>query len=132
MDNTKQSPKVHIDDLHFEHMLWVKELKFFKDELDFFRGRLEEVAKRYTTAEVLKGIEHFQNQFYIQGNNVDTLMHDINLHESKIAQFAESHPIAIDHVLFTDHSPLRDRVETNRDILHDLKKEYQRYLAKWL
>lgn len=132
METKQHKAKVHIDDLHFEHMLWVKELKFYKEELDFFRGRLDEVAKRYTSDEVLKGIERFQNQFYIQGNNLDTLLHDINLHESKIAEFAESHPVAIDHVLFTDHTPLRERIEVNRDILNELKKDYQRYLAKWL
>jgi hypothetical protein len=132
METTKQSPKVHIDDLHFEHTAWVKELAFYKEELQFFRARLEEVAMRYTSAEVLKGIEHFQNQFYIQSNHLDTLLHDINAHESNIAEYAEEHPIAVDHVLFTDHKPLRECVEIHRDLWSSMKKEYQSYLAKWL
>lgn len=132
METTAKQQRVHIDDLHFEHQRWISELKFFKDELKFYKNRLEEIAQRYTTTEVLKGLEHFQNQFYIQGNNLDELIHDLEQHEHELSKFAEANPIAVDHVLFEDHVPMRERVDTNRDIINDLKKEYQRYLAKWM
>ena len=96
------------------------------------KDRLEEVAARYTSMDVMKDLEKFQNQIYIQGNAIDELIHAVNSHESEIAQYAKEHPVAIDHVLFKDHSPLRDRVETNRDIVNEFKKDYQRFLAKWM
>ncbi|MEZ4720677.1 MAG: hypothetical protein R2813_02240 [Flavobacteriales bacterium] len=132
MSTVEKEKKVHIDDLHFEHQRWVKELKFYKDELPVFKSRLEEIASRYTDSEVLKELEHFQNQLYIHNNAIDELIHDINGHESEIAKYAESHPVAIDHVLFQDHAPLRDKIETNRRMVADLKQDFYKYLAKWM
>lgn len=132
MTKEERAERVHIDDLHFEHQQWVRELKFYKQEMGFFKDRLEEVAARYTSMDVMKDLEKFQNQMYIQGNAIDELIHDVNSHESEIAQYAKEHPVAIEHVLFKDHSPLRERIETNRDIVNQFKKEYHRFLAKWM
>ena len=132
MTTQTKEQKVHIDDLHFEHQRWEKELKFFLEELPFFQARLEEVAKRYTSKDVLKELDHFQNQLYIERNAMDGLLHDITIHEQEIARYAKDHPVAVDHVLFKDHSPLRDKIDTNRKMMHDLKMEFNRYLTKWM
>lgn len=124
--------RVHIDDLHFEHTRWSSELKFYLDELPLFRSRLEEIAKRYTSAEVLGELDQFQNRIYLERNAIDELLHDINLHEKEIAKYAKEHPVAIDHVLFNDHAPLRDRIQTNRKMMDELKQEFNRYIAKWM
>jgi predicted nucleic acid-binding Zn-ribbon protein len=128
----EQGPKAHIDDLHFEHEQWKRELNFLKDEYKFFTNRLEEIATRYTKAEVMKELEHFQNQLYIQKNAIDQLLHDINQKEHELASYAEAFPVAVDHVLFDDHKPLREQVNINRDIVTQFKSEYQRFLAKWM
>lgn len=65
MTTNKTNSNLHIEDLHFEHAQWIRELKFLKDELKFFVARLEEVAVRYTSMEVLKELEQFQNKIYI-------------------------------------------------------------------
>ncbi len=127
-----RSPRMHIDDLHFEHEQWKRELNFFKEEYKFFTNRLEEIASRYTKAEVMKELEHFQNQLYIQNNAIDQLLHDIKANEHELATYAESHPVAVDRVLFEDHEPLREQVSINRDIVTQFKSEYQRFLAKWM
>jgi hypothetical protein len=131
MSATKEK-KVHIADLHFEHQRWMSELKFYLDELPIFQSRLEEIAKRYTSAEVLAELDRFQNRMYLERNAIDELLHDINLHETEIAKYAQEHPVAIDHVLFNDHAPLRDRIETNRKMMNEMKQEFQIYLAKWM
>lgn len=61
---------------------------------------------------------------------MDTLLHDINAHESSLAKYAESRPVAIDHVHFDDHSGLRDRMDRQRDIFGELKKEFFDFLRK--
>lgn len=132
MTTSEKKERVHIDDLHFEHERWRKELEFYKDELPVFQRRLEEIAKRYTNKEVLAELDHFANQFKIQHTAIDELAHDIHEHERGLAKYAEDHPIAIDHVLFEDHGPIRERMETARKIFTDLKQEYNRYLAKWM
>jgi predicted RNase H-like nuclease (RuvC/YqgF family) len=130
--NEVKEVKVHIDDLHFEHQAWERELTFFKNELSFFTDRLEEVAARYTSMDVMKDLEKFQNHLMIQGNAIDTLLHDVNEHEHFLAKFSEENPVAVDRVLFDDHGPLRERMETNREIINEFKKDYQRFLAKWM
>lgn len=132
MPITEKTAKVHLDDLHFEHTLWVNELKFMREELAFFKRRLEEIAARYTDSDVLKELEHFQNQFFIQEQAVHDLIHDIKHHEKAMSQYANEHPVALDHVLFNDHTPIRSRMETTREIMNDLKREYQAYLRKWM
>lgn len=132
MTTTDKMGRVHIDDLHFEHERWRKELDFYKDELPVFQRRLEEVASRYTDQAVLAELDHFVNQFTIQKIAFDELAHDIHAHEATLAKYAKEKPVAVDHVLFEDHEPLRDRMETARKIFADLKIEFNRYLAKWM
>ena len=42
MTSTHQD-HIYLKDLHFEHRLWLNELKFVKDEIDIFTHRLSEV-----------------------------------------------------------------------------------------
>ena len=128
----EQKSRMHIDDLHFEHQQWVREMRFFEDEWIFFKDRLEEIASRYTSLKVMQELEKFQNQLYIQGNAMDELIHEVNEHEHFLAKYAEENPVAIDRVLFEDHAPLRERVKRNRELVHEFKKDYQRFLSKWL
>lgn len=132
MTTNKTNSNLHIEDLHFEHAQWIRELKFLKDELKFFVARLEEVAVRYTSMEVLKELEQFQNKIYIESNILDKLIHDTNEHEHQLARYAKENPIAIDRVTFDDHSPLRERIERNREMQIEFKRDYLRFLAKWL
>lgn len=128
----EQNTRVHIDDLHFEHQQWAREMRFFKDEWAFFKDRLEEIASRYTSMTVMQDLEKFQNQLYIQGNAMDELLHDVNEHEHFLAKYAKENPVAVDRVLFEDHAPLRERIERNRELVHAFKKDYQRFLSKWM
>tara|TARA_R110002049_G_scaffold165631_1_gene331539 strand:- start:672 stop:1055 length:384 start_codon:yes stop_codon:yes gene_type:complete len=122
--------KVYMSDLHFEHVAWNSELSFQKDELKIFQNRLEEVTSRWTKNEVMKEVEHFQNNFIRQNEVVDTLKHDINIHEEHLVKFDKEHPIASDHVHFNDHSELRDEVETQRKLYTNLKTDFLRFLTK--
>lgn len=125
-------PKKHIDELHFEHRLWTNNMKFYKDELNIFENRLEELVSRNTKIEVTAQIEHFQNQFIRQREVAEQLISKCLDHDKFLANQAKSHPIAIDHVLFADHTKLRDEVETFEKIYAELKSEFMTFLAKWM
>ncbi|HOY13639.1 MAG TPA: hypothetical protein PLY70_10885, partial [Saprospiraceae bacterium] len=71
----------HIDSLHFEHVLWTRQLDFEKDEIKFFNKKLEEVVSRWTDVIILGKVEQFQNQFIRNKEVIDTLLHEIKLHE---------------------------------------------------
>ncbi|MFM7300624.1 MAG: hypothetical protein ACKO1R_05725 [Crocinitomicaceae bacterium] len=42
------------------------------------------MTSKNTDKEVLKQVEHFQNQFIIQRNNIDELKHTIKIHENEL------------------------------------------------
>ena len=127
-----QEERVYVKDLHFEHKLWIHELKFFKDELDIFENRLDELVKRYTSEKVLARLEQFQNKFIHQREVIHLLKHKVKAHEKQLAQYAEENPIASDHQQFTDHAALRDEVQQYRKIFTELKESFFRYLAEWM
>ena len=132
MKGEAKKRKLHMDDLHFEHMVWKRQLEFSKEELEFFKRRLQEVSVRYSDSDIKKQVEHFQNQFIIQRDEIDRFLHDITIHEDALAREAKEHPIAVDHRLLNDHPKERDRFETFQKLYSELKKEYMDYLRKYM
>ena len=128
----KTAPKKHIDELHFEHKLWTSKMRFYMDELSIFENRLSELVQRNTKAEVTSEIEHFQNQFIRQREVAEQLISKCNDHEKFLANQAKEHPVAIDHVLFADHTKLRDEAEVYDKIYSELKTEFMNLLRKWM
>lgn len=131
MTATKETQK-HLDVLHFEHERWGKQLDFYNDELNSFKNRLGEISSRYTDSEVLAQLEHFQNQFILQQEVIDTLNHEINVHEDTIMGEAKENMTAVNRRLFDDHGDLRDKMETFVKLYNELKNNYMRYLGKYM
>ncbi len=130
--NIPKDQRRYMSDLHFEHMQWNNQLGFFRQELEIFKSRLEEIVDRNTHQEVLSQAEHFQNNFILQNEQIDTLLHDIKMHEEELVQYAKDHPLGVEHTYFENHSGLEERMESFKKIYADLKEEFQRYLAKWM
>jgi len=131
MRENKEKPK-HIEALHFEHEVWKKRMEFYKIELKFFTERLEEIVSRYTDQEVLKGIEHFQNQFILQRDVLDVFVHDIKMHEQELVDEVNSNPVAVDHRLLEDHPEKRAGYMTFIKLYDELKLEFMDFLSKWM
>lgn len=124
--------KKHLDELHFEHQLWRSEIRFYADELKIYQNRLDEIASKNNSTEVVKQIEHFQNSFIIQKEQLDITNHEIKVHEEALVKFAKENPIAIDHRLFDDHTVIHEKVDTFRKLYTELKNEFKRFLEKWM
>jgi hypothetical protein len=122
MTAIKESKK-HLDVLHFEHERWGKQLAFYTDELKIYTNRLGEISNRYTDSEILAKLEQFQNKFIVQQDAIDTLAHDIKIHETKIMTEAQKNLTAVEHRFFGDHGGLRDRMETFVKLYNELKNE---------
>ncbi|MBI1287763.1 MAG: hypothetical protein GC178_09310 [Flavobacteriales bacterium] len=129
---TTTAPKKHIDELHFEHRVWTNNMKFYLDELLIFENRLGELVQKNSKTEVTAQIEHFQNQFIRQREVAEELISKCGDHEKFLANQAKDHPIAIDHVLFADHTKLREEVNTYEKLYRELKDEFMAFVAKWM
>ena len=120
------------EDLHFEHQQWHSELDFWEDELKSFKNRLEELIKRWSSKEVLSQLEHFQNEFLIHGKVINELQETIEKHELRIAEQTKTGHNAMDIDLSKKHVEFRDKIETQRQIYADLKKDFFRFLTKYM
>lgn len=120
----------YISDLHFELNLWLNEFQFFKDEVLIFNSRLEEIVSKNTDIEVLKEVEHFQNQYIRQSEVIDVLRHEVKQHENVLETESKDYPVAIDHRYFEDHTELRDQVDQFKKIYAELKREFMAFLSR--
>lgn len=132
MANKHHQNFAYITDLHYEHRLWLNALKFFKEELGILQERLGEIVSKNTNNEVEAGVESFQNRFDLQREHISELKHRIKKHETFLVDYAKDHPIAVDHVHFTDHTDIRENVERFRELYHEMKHEFNRFAVKWM
>ena len=123
---------VYIHDLHYEHKLWRNELSFYKDELEILENRLQEVLDRNSNNAVEAESESFQNRFDLQRDHISGLKHRIKRHERYLADYAATHPVAIDHVYFIDHTKLREDMDTFRVLYQELKTNFNKFAVNWM
>jgi hypothetical protein len=119
-------------DLHFEHEQWRRELLFWEDELKFFENRLGELETKWTDKDMLLQLESYQNQFTRHKEVINSLKHDINVHETNLAKFSQEHIDVLDHKLAIKHFKFRSRIEIQRLIYTELKKEFFHFLSWYL
>jgi hypothetical protein len=119
-----------IKNVSHNHEEWKNALGFYKDELTIFKNRLAEVASKNTAKETMQMVEHFQNQFLIQGENIDILRHDINGHLNRMAKEAHLYAGHIDKDEIPLHFLLKDRFEDEQKVYNGLKEEFQQFLSR--
>jgi hypothetical protein len=126
------STQKHLTELHAEHKEWLNKLSFYKDDLTVMQSRLDEIASKNSSKDALVMIEHFQNQFKIQNEQIDILKHDINQHSANIESSISNNPVASDHRTMEDHAPERERMERFEELFTSLRKDLFGFLAKWM
>ena len=127
-----ETKAIYNTDLHFEHKQWRNELAFWEDELKSFKNRLEELVNRWTDKEKLAQLEHYQNAFTRHEEVIDTLQHDINVHETDMSEHDKKHEDVLNTSLVKKHIEFRNRMEIQRHIYADLKKEFYHFLSKYM
>ncbi|TVZ27827.1 hypothetical protein JM83_2890 [Gillisia sp. Hel_I_86] len=120
------------DNMHFEHQQWKGELDFWKDELKSFNNRLSELVTRWEDKQVLAQLEHYQNQFILHGGVIEDLEETIEKHDIYIAGRSKTATDALDTQLAKQHIEFRNHIETQRHIYAELKKEFFRFLEKYM
>lgn len=119
-------------DLHFEHENWQREINFWEDELKSFHKRLEELVSRWTDKSVLAEIEKFENKFMIQEKEFDSLKDQIAMHEKNMAAHYEKNEDVLNKMFVNQHLDFRKVLETERNLYNDLKKDFFRFLTKYM
>ena len=123
---------IYNSDLYFEHKQWKRELLFWEDELKSFKNRLDEISTRWTDKNVLALLEQFQNRFIHQAEVIDEMQHDIDFHENNISGHDKRSEEVLDINLIKKHIEFRKNMEMQRSINGDLKKDFFRFLTKYM
>ena len=124
--------KTFIYDQHQIHQDWLSRLQFYKEEIYIFKERLQEITSKNSSKEALAKAEHYQNQFIVQRNNIDELVHSIKVHEDKIVQEIEKNPIAVDHRKVDNHLVEEDFMSYFEKNFSELRADYNRFSAEWM
>lgn len=124
--------KANIIDQHLENQDWLKRLDFYKEEITILKERLDEVTKKNNASDFLKDVEHFQNQFIVQRNNIDELAHSIKKNEQGLVKEVNSNPVAVDHRKVENHLAEEEFIVYFEKNFAELRGEYNRFLSKWM
>lgn len=115
-----------------DHLQWLKSMDFYDEDLDTLENRLVEIVKKNNGHEAMAGVEHFQNQFIVQRNNIDELKHSINEHAGKVSSDVKAHAGRIESSLNDEHDLLKEQVESFEKVINELRHEFNVFLAKWM
>lgn len=119
-----------IEVLHSEHREWLNKVDFYYDELKVFRRRLDEIASKNSAVDIMKQVEHFQNQFLIQRNELDELKHAIQSDEQLVVKSVKQNDTAFNRRTLMDDGTLRMRVAQFEKLFHQLRSEFIAFVAK--
>ncbi|MDF1697968.1 MAG: hypothetical protein P1U56_19125 [Saprospiraceae bacterium] len=107
-----------------EHLAWNNELNLMKEELIKF----EEVLASISSPSNTKKTEHFQNQFFIQKGIVDKLKNEIQKHDLALERGGKNAFDSIDSQDMTYHNQIKEKVDTQFNIIKDLKSEFKAFI----
>lgn len=115
-----------------DHQQWLKSIDFYDDDLDILEKKLVEIISKNNGQEVMASVEHFQNQFIVQRNNIDELRHSINEHAGKVASGVQAPAGKGENVLDHEHDGLKEEFESFEKVISELRQEFNQFLAKWM
>lgn len=107
-------------------------LEFYKDELDILSHRLLEVSGKNTDSEVQKNVEHFQNQFDIQRQNISDLQHQIRSGIHNCVEDIKFHAGKVSTAVTDKIRAINDEVLLFEKKMKELRTDYNRFLSKWM
>ncbi len=121
-----------IESDHQQIIEWLSNVQFCEDELGVFRKQLSEISAKNSQFDVRAMIEHFENQFIIKKELIDTNKHLLRAHEHELKERAARHPYHIHHHYLRENKQLTNTVESFLASFTDLKDEFNQFLSKHL
>ncbi len=127
-----QHQQFHISRISNEHSDWNRGAAFYLDEMNILNHRLQEISSMYSKEDVKAQVEHFQNQFIIQRNNLETLKKQINVHELHLSQDTIDHAQHLTKETIAEHDALRAQYMDLIQIIVALKSDFYKFVASYM
>ena len=107
-------------------------LDFYKSEMPFFKKRLEEIVSKNTGESILKQVEHFENTFIAMNENLDVLLHDVNLKQDAMFKDAKAKPEFINLKVNATADDLKTLIDFTAKEFATTKENFYRFLSDHL
>ncbi len=107
-------------------------LQFYKSEIPFFKKRQEEISIKNTGEEIRKQVEHFENIFITMNENLDVLMHDVNIKQDAILKDAKEKPDFINLKVNETADDLKALIDFTTKEFAETKEHFYRFLSEHL
>jgi hypothetical protein len=108
---------------------WIKSIEFYEDELKVLEGRLQEVVSKNTGEKIRASVEHYQNQYILQKEQFEKLMHDIRKQKDAVDKNVQQGDRSVKPGVQEKQILLRDKVQTAGKIFTDTKQQFYRFVA---
>jgi len=118
--------------LSTEHKEWLDKLDFYEKELSILKDRLTEIAGKNSSLEARTGIEHFQNQFIVQQNNIDELRHTVKENAHLAFEEVKQHAGHVASGMVDEYKIIDDAIKSFEKVVNELRHEFNLYLTKWM
>jgi hypothetical protein len=115
-------------DFHSEHKKWDSALSFYQDEIKTYENRLQEIADKNTSSDIIKSVEQFQNRFIVQKRNIAKLKNHIQKHE--IALAANKGVQVTTESDVKHHGIMEGKISDQTTAMKNLKDEFYKFMAK--
>jgi hypothetical protein len=122
--------KASVNTLHHQVSDWLRETDFYKQEISILEKRLEEVASKNTGQEILARVEHFQNSFILNKEQLDILAHDLRKEENVLEAKAAQSPEHIHQKSMEGLNALQQRMKTFAGSFADLRFDFNTFLSE--
>lgn len=107
-------------------------LQFYKSEIPFFKERLDEISEKNTAEEIRKQVEHFENTFIAMNENLDVLMHEVNIKQDAILRDAKEKPDFINLKIHETADELQALIDFTAKGFAETKEDFYRFLSEHL
>lgn len=119
-----------IRELHFDHELWLAEMTYWKQEIDILDKYLAAVIISLSDTDARGEVDHFQNQFFIQRNFINSLKNDVKAQEKLIAQLEKDiNNRLLQQKKADDEYEIRDKMLTNEKLYSEMKLSFKKWLS---
>lgn len=110
---------------------WREALRSQREEFTRMKNELQQVAAHITNREVLKDVEHYENQFDIQLTNIHDLKKSIKSYNTGPAHTGESDGGFEPELVSSGYQKLSTEYQHLRQRLHEIKNEFQQFLVNY-
>lgn len=125
--------KISITHFNGAHSDWLRSLSFYKEEIKTLKNRLTEIAAKNSNVEVMKNVDHYENQFEIQLSNIRKIKHNIESNIHNIAAEAMTARAGyIDDGYLEQHNELEDQFAAEESTIKELRHEFNQFASHWL